>query len=146
MLDAAADPAAARAAELPVDAADDAERHTQAVTAAGGGEHDRRRRPVCSSDHSTGGGARRVHGEHGEIAVGVDAEHLGLGRAPVGEGDLRRAVTQVVGVGQDLPVGDDHPGAPAITPDGDGRRPDAVGDRGHRRLQFIEYRHARSSH
>ena len=145
VLDAAGDPPAAGAAELPVDAADDTEGDAQAVTTAGSGEHHPAaggylRRPLG------GGGPGRVDPDDDEVSVGVGAEHLGLRRAPVGEGDLGGAVTQVVGVGEDPTVGDHHPAAPAIAPDGDGRGPDAVGDRRHRPLQFIERWHLHSCH
>ena len=78
-----------------------------------------------------------------EVSVGVGAEHLGLRGAPVGEGDLCGAIAKIVGVGEHPSFGDYHPGAPAIAPDGDGRRPDPIGHRRHGRLQFVQRWHPR---
>ena len=112
MLEAAGDLAAPRAAEGALDAAHHAEGDARAaVGGAADREHD-----VARLGGLVGPGQRRcargVDLEHDEVAVGVDRRHLALHGPAVGEGDLGGAVAQVVGVGEDVPVGDDDP-APA---------------------------------
>ena len=99
------------------------------MRAAGSAEYHRPGRQFlvrpCGGGRSGGVGAK-----HREIAVTVDGQYLSLGCAAVGETELCRSVSQVVGVGEHLPVGDDYSCASAVTPDRDGGRPDVVGDRG----------------
>ena len=53
----------------------------------------------------------------------------------VPERDLRAAVPEVVGVGQDATRGHDHPGSPAVPPDGHGGRSGPLGHGSGRLLQ-----------
>jgi len=48
-----------------------------------------------------------VDRDDGEVAVPIDPADLAAGRAAVGEGDRDLVATDVVGVGQNLAVGDD---------------------------------------
>ena len=77
-----------------------------------------------------------VDGEHGQVAVGVDRRGPALGRPPVGEGDLGRAVAQVVGVRGDEALAHDDAAAPAaVAPDAHDGGCDGVGHLlGHRLL------------
>src|SRR4029077_13887837 len=56
---------------------------------------------------------RGVHGDDGEVAVEVGAGDLTGGGAPVGEDDGHLVAAHVVGVRQDLALGDDDPGSMA---------------------------------
>ena len=66
-------------------------------------------------------GAGRVDRDDREVAVGVDAGDGAARGSPVGEGDRDLVAAQVVGVGQDLAVGDDDAGATAVSADADDR-------------------------
>ena len=139
VLEAARDTAAARAPERAIRAADQAERDPQAV-AAGDGEHGLAQaggvgRPL-DGGRSAGGDL-----EHDQVAVGIDAPHGRLLGAAIGEGDRGRAITEVVGTGQDLAGGDHDAGAPMIPPDGDGGGAEAIGGHAGGLLEFVESGH-----
>ncbi len=78
--------------------------------------------------------AGRVDLHDRQVAVRVDAGHGAARRATVGERDGDFATAQVVGVGQDLAVGDDHARPAPVAADADDRSADALlGDADDRR-------------
>ena len=83
-------------------------------------------------------GAGGVDRDDREVAVRVDAADLAARRSPVAERDGDLAATKVVGVGQDLAVGDDDAGPAAVATDPHDRRSDALGDRGDRRTELFD--------
>jgi hypothetical protein len=121
VLDGAADPAAAGAAEGATDARDEAGGDPVAAAGSGQGEHGVADvgldvRPA-QRGHVAGG-----HVEDDDVVVGIGAHHGPLGVGSVGKGDLGGAVAQVVGAGQHPVRGDDHAGAACMAADGDGGR------------------------
>ncbi len=80
----------------------------------------------------------RVDVDDREIAVAVPAGHGPARATAVSERDGDFVAAQVVGVGQDLAVGDDDAGAARPAADPDDGRADAVGDRGDGGLEFFD--------
>ena len=71
-------------------------------------------------------GAGGVDVDHGEIAVGIDAEDGATRRSSVAEGHGDLVAPEVVGVGQDAAVTDDDAAAAHAAADPDHCRPGAV--------------------
>src|SRR5580704_3062038 len=146
VLEAAGDAQATRAAEGPVDAGDEAERHPQSAPARVSQRED------GHPDGGRFGGPRQCRSltgvdlDDGEIAVDVVPRHVPLGRAPVGEGDRHLTAAYVVRVGEHLPRAEhdaraDAPPLPDAHHRGAGvlRQPRDVG------LNLVEDRHRRPS-
>ena len=88
-------------------------------------------------------GARCVDGDDGEIAVRIDPSDLAPRRSPIGERDRDLTAAQVVGVGQDLAIGDDDAGSASVAPHAHDRRSDALRDGRDGSAQFIKGAHVR---
>jgi hypothetical protein len=128
VLDAAAQPPAARAAQAALRPGDESERGAQAAPArVGQRDHHRARLgwPVVGELDRLG--VAGVDGQDGEVAVGVDARDARRLHAAVGERDRDLLVAKVVRVGEHLPGGDHdaRPPPPAAT-EPDDRRPDSL--------------------
>ena len=122
---------AARAPEGALDGADRAERHPSAAAGGGGpGEDDRPGGGPVAIGPGDGLCAGRVDRDDREVAVHVDTGEAACRRSAVGErhGDLVAA--DVVGVGEDLAIGDDDTGAAQAGSDADDRRRDRAGECG----------------
>ena len=87
------------------------------------------------------GCAGRVDVDDREVAVAIPAGDRAAGPTAVGEGDGDLVAAQVVGIGQDLAVGDDDAGAARAATDPDDGRADALGDRGDGGLEFFDDAH-----
>ena len=86
-------------------------------------------------------GTGRVDCHDREIAVAIDTGHGAAGRAPVGERDGDLVAAQVVGIGQDLAVGDDDAGAAGVAPDADDGGAGGGGDGTDGRAEFFDDAH-----
>ena len=140
MLEGQGDRAATRASERAGRLAHGAERDPHAGTVASRSDHERA---------ETGGaigpferrGVTRVDVEDHEVVARIGPDHLGLLDAAVVERDLHRAVSQVVGVGEDLAGCDDDTGAAVVAPHRHGRRSDQGGGVGELCFEFGDQGH-----
>ena len=124
VLDSAVHLTATRTVEGKIDRRHHPVRDARAVTTAAEGEDD----VAGVGRRLLGPGRRRdrtgVDVEHDQVAVFVGADDSALLGAAVGEGDQRRAIAQVVGIGQHLAGGDHDAAAATVLTDGDERRPE----------------------
>ena len=129
-------------AECPRDGGDEAERDAGPATVAGPGAEDggpdAQVGAVRPGDRGRAGG---VDVDDREVAVAVPAGDGAAGATAVGEGHGDLVAAQVVGIGQDLAVGDDDAGAARAATDPDDGRADALGDRGDGGLEFFDDAH-----
>ena len=88
-----------------------------------------------------GGRAGRVDVDDREVAVAVPARDGPARATAVSERDGDFVAAQVVGIGQDLAVGDDDAGAAGPAADPDDGRSDALGDGGDGGLQVFDGAH-----
>jgi len=85
---------------------------------------------------------RGVHGDDGKVAVDVGAGDLTRAGAPIGEDDGHLVAPHVVGVRQDVALGDDDPGSVApAAPDADDRWAGLGCNRPNCLLQLLQYAH-----
>ena len=86
-----------------------------------------------------GGRAGRVDVDHGDVEVGVDADHAADHVLAVGALDRHLVAAQHVRVGEDAPVGDhDARAAAPAAPEPDHRGPDPLGDRRDGGLDLVQ--------
>ena len=135
MFDARRDPAPAWAAERAPGPGDEPEADTQAAAARVREREDR----LADRGHSVGPRDRRraggVDGDHGDVAVDVDAGDCAPGCAPVAEDDRACLVPHVVRVRQHLPLR--HNDAAAEAPEADDGGTDLLCDPLDARLEFV---------
>jgi hypothetical protein len=63
----------------------------------------------------------RVDGDHREVTVRVDARDRAAGSATVGKGDRDLLAAKVVGIGEDLAIGDDDARSALVPANADDR-------------------------
>jgi hypothetical protein len=94
--------------------------------------------PTAGASEPAGG----LDGHDREVAVEVGAGHLTGGGAPVGEHDGHLVASHVVGVGQDLSIGDDDAGpVPPAAADADDGRAGLGCDGPNCLFQLLQYAH-----
>ena len=140
VLEGQGDRAATRASERAGRLAHGAERDPHAGTVASRRDHEG---PEAGSAIGPleGRGVTRVDVEDHEVVARIGPDHLGLLDASVVERDLHGAITQVVGVGEDLAGCDDNTGAAVVAPHRHGRRSDQGGGVGELCFEFGDQGH-----
>ena len=89
-------------------------------------------------------GVTGVDRHHCQVGIEIGAAHRPRLGAPIGERDGHLLTPQIVGVGEDLSLGDDYPCASPVAADPNHRRPRLVGHRNDHLLHLGE-RHLSSS-